>query len=208
MSLVVKFNHPVCICSPRNSGKTAMAKYWIHALSGTYDFLLIFSNPSALTQYRYLETDKTVKLYDHLDTEKIAECFRINEARITKNQKPVNFLLLFDDSLDRDSKYNNELNRCFQWGRINKICPIVLQQNIKLVNPTIRNNSDYFICFRVRTESEKNYVYENLLNACCKNKKEAYSVINNLEPYQAIVASWIDGKTNVVLFTAPLINHK
>ena len=105
----------------------------------------------------------------------------------------------------RSNKYNEQVNRCFQFGRINRICPIVLQQNIKEVSPQVRANSDYFICFKVRTESERQYVFEHLLSSVCENKKEAYAVIKNLEPYQAIIASWVDGKTNVVLFTAPLM---
>ena len=163
----------------------------------------MFSNPSALTQYHDLLPDKSVKLYDHLAEEKISELFKINEARIAKKLKPVSVLLLFDDSLSRTNRYCEQLNRCFQFGRINRICPCVLQQNIKEVVPTIRANSDYFVCFKVRTQSEKQYVYEHLLNSVCSTKKEAFAVIDNLEPYQCIIASWVDGKTKVVLYTAP-----
>jgi len=180
-----------------------MAKYFLQLLRPNYDLLCIFSNPSALTQYHDLLPDKSVKLFDHLAEDKIAELFRINEERIQKKKRPVSVLLLFDDSLSRNNKYSEQLNRCFQFGRINKICPIVLQQNIKEVNPTIRANSDYFVCFKVRTQSEKQYVYEHLLNSVCSTKKEAFAVIDNLEPYQSIVASWVDGETKVVLLTAP-----
>ena len=176
-------------------------------LRGHYDILIIFANPSAATQYNYLKKDKSVKIYPELDNSKIEELFRINEGRLQKKKPPVRFLVLFDDSLDSSAKNNISIQRCFIWGRINHVCPVLLTHNPTLVSPCCRANADYFVTFRVRTLSQKEYIWNNLLSSHVETKKKAFQIINGLVPYECLIADYTKGGNRIYRFMPPLMSH-
>ena len=81
----------------------------------------------------------------------------INAKRIKSNPPkiPVHFLLVFDDSLTRSNKYNEQVLKVFQFGRINHINCILLQQNVQEISTTIRDNCSYFGTFKQNTFRQK-----------------------------------------------------
>ena len=206
--MIIKWNHPILIVSPRNAGKTNMARFLIlkeGLLGSQADIIIVFSNGAAYTQYEFLLGKKSPhRVYHQLEPAIIDQVFKINEGRIQQGKIPVKVLIVFDDSLSKSERYNKQVNRCFQFGRINQIVPLVLQQSISQVDTTWRSNTDYFITFKPRTLRDKMYVWENLL---CegKTKKEAFAIMEKMKPYQALVVDYTSGETKCGFFTAPLV---
>ena len=197
----VKFNHPICIVSPRASGKTYLAKYLLQVLESQFDLLYIFANPAAQTQYRPLFPD--AKYVDQLDSDIIDSLFATNQKRIKRKKKPVRIQLLFDDSLERKNRYSDPLTRCFIWGRGHFICPILLAHNPSDINTSIRSNTDYFVTFQVRSAQARTYLYDNILSTHLDKKEKAWQLLNSLEQYECLIADWANGQNKLYRFKAP-----
>ena len=197
------------IVSPRNAGKTNMARFLIlkeGLLGSQADIIIVFSNGAAFTQYEFLLGPKSPhRVYPQLEPDVIDQIFKVNEGRIQKGKIPVKVLIVFDDSLSKTERYNKQVNRCFQFGRINHIVPLVLQQSISQVDTTWRSNTDYFITFKPRTLRDKTFVWENLMCEVAQTKKEAFAILEKMKPYQALVVDYTTGETKCGFFTAPLV---
>ena len=175
-------------------------------LGSQADLIIVFSNGSAYRQYEFLlGKGSPHRVYAQLEPDVIDKIFAINEGRIQRGKPPVKVLLVFDDSLSKTERYSQQVNRCFQFGRINQIVPLVLQQSISQVDTTWRSNTDYFLTFKPRTLRDKLYVWENLLCEVAETKKEAFKILESMEPYQALVVDYTSGKTKTGFFTAPLV---
>jgi hypothetical protein len=207
--MIIKWNHPILIVSPRNAGKTNMARFLIlkeGLLGSQADIIIVFSNGAAYTQYEFLLGPKSPhRIFRQLEPDVIDQIFKINEGRIQQGKIPVKVLIVFDDSLSKTERYSKQVNRCFQFGRINQIVPLVLQQSISQVDTTWRSNTDYFITFKPRTLRDKTYVWENLMCEMAETKKEAFQILEKMKPYQALVVDYTSGETKCGFFTAPLV---
>jgi len=181
-------------------------------LGSQADIIIVFSNGAAFTQYEFLLGPKSPhRVYPQLEPDVIDQIFKVNEGRIQKGKIPVKVLIVFDDSLSKTERYNKQVNRCFQFGRINHIVPLVLQQSISQVDTTWRSNTDYFITFKPRTlpahwwARDKTFVWENLMCEVAQTKKEAFAILEKMKPYQALVVDYTTGETKCGFFTAPLV---
>ena len=201
--LTIKWGHPIVCASLRGSGKSNFCLWAIEILRPHTDVLIIMANPTSALQYEHLR-DKNTKIYDHLNSEAIDTCFSINTRRLKAGKVACHFLLVMDDSLTKNKKYDEQLNRIFQFGRLSQINCILLQQAVQLVSTVIRDNASYFGSFRANTYRQKQYIFENLLT-CCETKKEAFEVINKLERFQMIWVDYTEGAPKITLLTPPLM---
>lgn len=83
--------------------------------------------------------------------------------------------------------------------------PLVLQQSISQTDTTWRSNTDYFITFKPRTLRDKMFVWENLLCDVAETKNDAFKIMKEMKPYEALVVDYTSGKTNIGFFTAPKV---
>lgn len=203
--LIIKDNSPMILASPRNAGKSNAARFFAEVLTPHTDITIVFCSGASIMQYDYMKDDKTVRLYDELSTEKIDECFKINEKRLKKKQHPIHFLILLDDTITRDNKYEEQVARIFRFGRHYHINCILICHGVQEISTVVKDNCSYFATFKQNTLRQKKYVFENLLSSVCETQKQANAVIDNLEPYQMIFVDFTGGKTRVCLFTAPLM---
>ena len=87
-SLVVPWNHTICLAGARNQGKTNLAiSILLQELAPKCDLVLLFGNGASSLQWDFLN-GKGMKhrTYAELKPEVIEECFRINEARLQKKK--------------------------------------------------------------------------------------------------------------------------
>ena len=113
----LEFNKTVCLVGNRNSGKTNAATALIlmpGLLGAQSDVIIAFCNGASYLQWKFLEGPRLPhKVYPELKEGVIEECFKTNEQRLAKGKEPVRFLLIFDDSLSKETVHNKIINRVF-----------------------------------------------------------------------------------------------
>ena len=147
------------------------------------------------------------RIYPEVKPEVIEACFRVNGERLQKKKPPIRTLIIFDDSLSRATVHSDVINRVFIHGRIFQICPLVLQQSISQIHTDWRRNADIWFVFRPRTQNDKMWIFENLLE-CCETKQEAFKLISQIPKHTALMCDFTQGETTLGLFKAPLIQLK
>ena len=119
---------------------------------------------------------------------------------------PIRFLLIFDDSLSKETTYSNTINRVFTHGRHTHIVPIILQQSISQVHPDWKRNCDIFFAFKPRTLADKEWYHNNILES--ETKSESFDMMQTIPKYCSLVVDFSSGETQTYLFRAPLISVK
>jgi hypothetical protein len=196
----------------RNSGKTNLAEALVlmpddgknKGIGVQSDVIILFGNGASFLQWEWLR--KPHKVYPELKEEVIEECFTINATRLQKKQDPIRFVLVFDDSLSRETTFNNTINRVFIHGRIYNIMPVVLQQSISQIHLDWRRNTDIFFIFKPRTKTDKEWIHDNLLEF--ETKQESFAMLSKIPKYHCLVVDFSSGETKQYLYSAPLVNVK
>ena len=113
----VPWNKTIIIIGARNQGKSNLAQFLVLnpeddnnlGLGVQADVILVFGNGASYLQWSWLQ--KPHKVYPELQESAIQECFRINEKRLQMKKPPIRFLLIFDDSLSKETTYSNTIKR-------------------------------------------------------------------------------------------------
>ena len=135
----------------------------------------------------------------------MVSCFKINEKRQKEKKKLVKFLLVFDDCLSREHIHNKTILKLFQWGRIYKICPLVLNQSISQIHPDLKRNTDILFLFKPVLLRDKLYIWENWL--CSEfSKNKSLELLNRVPAYHSLVINLTAAETSFGLYKAPLID--
>ena len=148
------------------------------------------------------------KVYPELKEGVIEECFKTNEQRLAKGKEPVRFLLIFDDSLSRETVHNNIINRVFIHGRIYMITPVVLQQSLSQIHMDWKRNTDIWFVFKPRTINDKMWAWENLLSELLETKQEAMELMNSIPKHTCMIIDYTGGETTFRQWKAPLVKIK
>ena len=210
--IVIPWNKTVTIIGARNLGKSNLAQALVlmpddgksQGKVAVSDVVILFGNGASFLQWQWLKPPH--KCYPELKTEVIEECFQINSQRLQANKDPVRFVLIFDDSLSRETTYNSTIGRVFTHGRIYNIMPVVLQQSLSQVHADWKRNTDMFFIFKPRTKLDKEWIHDNLLPFETKN--ESFEMLQNIPKYHCLVVDFSSGETKTFLYAAPLVNIK
>ena len=207
--IVVPWNKTIVIVGARNQGKSNLAQFLVlnpdsegnKGLGVQCDVILVMGNGASYLQWSWLK--KPHKVYPQLETSAIKEAFRINELRLQRGKPPIRFLVVFDDSLSRDTVHNTTINKVFTHGRHTHIVPMVLQQSISQVHADWKRNADMFFLFRPRTMNDRLWIHENLLET---EKAESLGMLLRIPKHACLVVDYSSGETDSYLFRAPLIS--
>ena len=205
----VPWNKTIVIVGARNQGKSNLAQFLVlnpeaegnRGLGCQCDVILVFGNGASYLQWAWLQ--KPHKVYPQLEESAIKEAFRINELRLQRGKKPIRFLLVFDDSLSRETVHSSTINKVFTHGRHTHIVPMVLQQSISQVHSDWKRNADIFFLFRPRTMNDRNWVHENLLET---EKAESLAMLLRIPKHTCLVVDYSDSETKTYQLKAPLIS--
>ena len=208
----ITWNRTLVLAGARNTGKSNLAQALIlmpddgknKGIGVQADVIILFGNGASFLQWSWLRPPHRV--YPELKEEVIEECFKINAARLQSKKDPIRFVIVFDDSLSRETTYNNTINKLFIHGRIYNIVPVVLQQSISQVHLDWRRNTDMFFIFKPRTKTDKEWIHDNLLEF--ETKQESFAMLAKIPKYHCLVVDFSSGETQTFLYCAPLVNVK
>lgn len=141
----------------RGSGKTTIIYNMCDEWEEKFDLIIVFSNSIQAETYKFLEErDKFILLPDY-----DGEVIRYFEMFQRRTKNGISVLFLFDDcSSLRNVKYSDELLQLFIRGRNMRASVIVSTQSPMLINKDSRQNTDYMLLLKLRTEDMK----ENVVN--------------------------------------------
>lgn len=210
----------------RKSGKTYLARhllkeYWVDQ----YDVIIIVS-PSAKDSRLYLEEvkdkvamyrakgiDKQVLHIDQFNPQAVDNAMKRNTLRLEKDQEPVNYLFVVDDSGDRKLANNPILLNLFNRGRHCACSVAYICQNYSQLGSWARNNSNLIFIMRNMSPNGKKLVRKDLLEESVDldegGQKEATKKWVRLQreylstPGNCLVLDFLSGDGNLQKYRAP-----
>lgn len=164
MSIDINCPFVMLISSKRNSGKSVLLLNLLvkeDLLFQKFDTIYVFS-PTWKYQNTFDVLDlPTEQVFEEFDEGKIAEIIEENK------EEKQDILIVLDDCISQKGfKSRNEncpLNSLCNVGRHFNISLIIISQKLTAVSTSVRQNSDYFICFKINPIEQK-LAYDTFCN--------------------------------------------
>ena len=203
---VPQINKTTVMVASRGGGKTVACQRMIKESSpfaNAVDSYQVHSNGISVHQYdMLLYKGSPHRIYPELNIDAIRSVFEINQRRRDKSKVLINFCLIFDDCIDKQTGYDKDIQRIFTQGRHFSISIIYLSQSISMgLHPTIKRNTDTWFIWQPRIKNDVTWLYENIL--CIKyEKEEALKLIRSLEPFECIIATFQSSQLELFKYKA------
>ncbi len=179
----------MCVFGARRSGKSYFIEWLLKKrLQNRFDQIIVFC-PTIRT-YKYINPKY---VYSSYKPDIIKKIIKINETYDEKS----NILIIFDDMIGNNHKYNNSILKLYALGRHHCISIIYTAQSYSNTATTWRENSDFVILFRPSNARVTNYLVENIMCGTLKKyfdkHKEEYKfysdVLNKIteEQYRMVI---------------------
>lgn len=172
-----KMNGSMIIIGSRRSGKTFILSSLLRTLfMDKYYFVLIFTTNANRVEYQEL-WDKykfchTIAFETNGFNPGVVMKFeRMNERMLNNKLKPLNTLIVFDDTAGDGQKFDRDIKRLYTRGRHVNISVIYITQDPTMVSNIWKNNSDVIIMFEQLMANRKEYVIKNFATTFKRYRK-------------------------------------
>jgi Poxvirus A32 protein len=194
-----KVNFAGIMIAPRFSGKTNTIISLIQT-SFIYEFDKIVVYTTVANRDVYVNQGG-IKLNDIIiDDEKMSvlkSLVESNEKFIKEKEKPINILVIFDDTISRKQKYNDQILNLFVRGRHSFVSVLYSSQTPTLVDNIWKGNSDLIFIWKPNTSKDREYIVKNImlgvLNIGFEKSKSEYTYYKKIldiitsEEHQCVV---------------------
>ena len=165
------------ITASRNSGKTYLIKHLLDKyLVKLYDIIIFVSDsPDTAEEFKHISKAIFLTKMNFNIINKIAHA---NKER----DEPLRTLLVYDDKIGKETKYDDQLMQLFTRGRHLNLSIIFASQSKKLMDTTWLNNSDYIILLKQNSAQQKKTILENVLigSIDMEDEKEERNVMKRI----------------------------
>jgi hypothetical protein len=165
------------ITASRNSGKTYLIKHLLDKyLVKLYDIIIFVSDsPDTAEEFKHISKAIFLTKMNFNIINKIAQA---NKER----DEPLRTLLVYDDKIGKETKYDDQLMQLFTRGRHLNLSIIFASQSKKLMDTTWLNNSDYIILLKQNSAQQKKTILENVLigSIDMEDEKEERNVMKRI----------------------------
>jgi hypothetical protein len=191
------------VVGSRRRGKSNLIMYlYEYYWKGSFDIVLIYTTETYAEEYR--KKIKTKFIFNSYNEDIIKMFIGINKEIKRRKKKPLNILLLFDDTASKSEKHNSNILDIYCRGRHYNISVVYISQASTMVDNVWKNNSDYMIIFKQNYQLYNKKVVENYIRGFYdiefkqkwKEKKfydTLFFKVTNVK-YRALVIDFIDEK--------------
>jgi hypothetical protein len=146
------------ITASRNSGKTYLIKHLLDKyLIKQYDIIIFVSDsPDTVEEFEHITKAIFLTSMNFSIINKISNA---NKER----EEPLRTLLIYDDKIGNETKYDDNLMQLFTRGRHLNLSIIFASQAKKLMDNSWLNNSDYIVLLKQNSAQQKRVILENVL---------------------------------------------
>lgn len=146
------------ITASRNSGKTYLIKHLLDKyLIKQYDIIIFVSDsPDTVEEFEHITKAIFLTSMNFTIINKISN---VNKDR----EEPLRTLLIYDDKIGNETKYDDNLMQLFTRGRHLNLSIIFASQAKKLMDNSWLNNSDYIVLLKQNSAQQKRVILENVL---------------------------------------------
>ena len=168
------------IISSRNSGKSYLCRYLLkYKLRHLYDMFIIICN-NLEEREKYQDIVPTELAFSTFDGDMIKEIIAANQKRSKEGKKPINWLVLMDDSIGNKIKNDDDMLQTFATGRHFNVSIIFISQNYSLCNTIWRNNSDLIFMLKQNSSQARKAIKENIIAGSIYIEKDENKLINKV----------------------------
>jgi GTPase SAR1 family protein len=189
-------NFSMSICASRRSGKTTLLKYFCkNFFDNMFDEIIMICPTIHNDIYNNLN-EKIIKIteFDGVVIDALIELQKENN-----NEKKI--LIILDDSVGSRVKYSQQLLKLFCVGRNLNISIVYIVQSSTLLLPDHKENLDYMIIMKTKTQPKIEHLIEVFLLdflennfKTLKDEKKFYRTLikENTENHGAIIIDYIN----------------
>ena len=156
-------NFSAIICGSRRSGKSYLLKYLFKKFkfNDKFDYICVICGSSELNNYQeYIKGDL---FFDEFEGGIIDRLFLLSEY-FQQNGKSKKFLVILDDTISNDQKFNEALNNVFSRGRHANISLFLTTQKLSMSSTISRTNCDIVFLGCAKSSMEKKAYISNFLD--------------------------------------------
>lgn len=163
-------NNRICfsmlMLAPRYGGKSYMIKHFYEKYwHNTFDNFVVYATEPTIDYYKtFMKYKRITTFVDNEDMSKIRKTKRIAALRKKKKLKPLNVLMIFDDTASRRQRYNEEIMKLYTTGRHYNISIVYTSQAPALSDTVWRENSDILVLFRPNSKKYVDTIIEDVVS--------------------------------------------
>lgn len=213
-------NFASIICAKRRSGKSVLMKDLCHKLykAGWIEDAYVFSGTAEFQKdlFSYVPEEN---LYHGMDQFHLKEVWDNQEKKIktlvksgVKKETIPCTLVLFDDCVSdtKACRYSELLTRFYVMGRHLNFAVIFITQYFCGLPPIIRDNTDWFACFKIRRQTDRENIVQSYLDV--EKKQQGFDILRQItaqpDSYQCMIINLVvngtDPETYVRTYTASM----
>ncbi len=195
----------------RRSGKSYLFNYMYKKYySKFFDLIVIITTEMNVESFREIIPDAIIESNLNKAKNIIRALISVNKRIKSKTQiklkKPMNLLVLFDDTASRKQRSDPFILDLYARGRHYNISVIYLTQSLAMADTVWRNNSDIIIIHKQNIMSEYVKISENLIYGFYQDvvfpqrwKLKKYYLdlvkdIINEKPYQCLIIDFVNNR--------------
>jgi hypothetical protein len=154
----------MCIVAPRRSGKTTILQHWIkkYFKKRFDDIIVCTTGGNNFKSYKKLLGYNSV--YKDVQHQKIQRMCELNERKLNSNRKPINCLVICDDTCSVQEKNDDIILSLYLRGRHSFVSIIYIAQEVTFVSKPWRNNSDLIVLFNPKSNDRRDFIIDNLIS--------------------------------------------
>ena len=159
-----RLNFSMMLIAKRRSGKTELIKYFYEKYwHDKYDLVLVYTTDANAEYYKQWIKGKRQFITNN-DLDKIKTAIKFNSNLRKKNRMPVNTLVIFDDTVSRKQKFDEDILNLYTKGRHYNLSIVYSSQTPTLVDNIWKENSDFIFIFKMTTRRYQEYVADNIIS--------------------------------------------
>jgi len=166
-------NFSMILIGKRRSGKSHMTRHlYENYLEDRYDMVYIYTTEGNAEYYKEfiknlgdVNSNKRNKYYTNIPQDLVAiqEIIIKNTKRKKLKQRPVNALVIFDDTNSRKEKYDNMILDIYTKGRHANISMVYNSQAVTLIDNTWKENTDLVFIWKIKLTAYREHIVNNIL---------------------------------------------
>ena len=158
----------------RRTGKTTMAKWILQHYQNTFEKVIVMTQTPSSGVWQEIVGNEFV--FPSFNEDVIRNVFKVNETIMDElgGETPEAWqaggtLFILDDVVSEEIHRNWFFTRLATEGRHHLCAVMILIQEVKAINPKVRNNADVVILFNVRGVNAVKAIEENFLGAASRD---------------------------------------
>lgn len=201
------------ISSARRSGKSYLVRHlYTDKWDGLYDLVVVMTTD--VNRDYYSEFIPGTLIFSDYQSDKISDLVQIQNELLIEKGRMLDVLIILDDIVGKDVKASEDMLKLFCTGRHNNLAIVLIIQDLTLCKTVLRDNCDYFICFKQKSARSRELITDQFLCGIYdedeindgKSEKTFIKKImkDTCVKYQAIVVDYINGDETLLLkYRAP-----